>query len=47
VSLNTWSGNAEVEFDFQDLPLSPTLSNAEKLAAEIAMARDVLANLPR
>jgi hypothetical protein len=45
--LDVWSGNGEVEFEFQNVPPDPTLSNAEKLATEIAMARDVLASLPR
>ena len=41
------SSNAQVEMSFADLPFSPTLSRDEKLAADIAMIRDVLAGLPR
>jgi hypothetical protein len=41
------SGNAEIDMSISDLPFSPTLSRAEKLAADVAMARDVLADLPR
>ena len=44
--LDVWSGNAEIQFNFQDLVSGPTLSLAQKLAADIAMARDVLADLP-
>ena len=47
VDLYVLSGNAQVEMSFADLPFSPTLSRDEKLAADIAMIRDVLAGLPR
>jgi hypothetical protein len=43
VNLEVWSGNAEVEMSIDD----PALSRAQKLAADIAMARDVLTDLPR
>ena len=47
VDLLVWSGNAEVEVSCTDLGFAPPLSPAGKLAADIAMARDVLADLPR
>ena len=47
VDLSVVSGNAEIELDFSDLPFSPVLSRDALLAADIAMARDVLADLPR
>jgi hypothetical protein len=47
VDLYVLLGNAQVEMTFADLPFSPTLSRDEKLAADIAMIRDVLAGLPR
>ena len=47
VDLYALSGNAEIQMSFSDLPFSPTLSRAQKLAADIAMIRDVLADLPR
>jgi len=47
VDLYALSGNAEIQISFSDLPFSPTLSRAQKLAADIAMIRDVLADLPR
>ncbi len=47
VWVDAWSDNAEIQFDFQDRPFGPTLSRAGKLAADIAMIRDVLADLPR
>jgi hypothetical protein len=47
VAVYVLSGNAEIFMSISDLPFSPTLSRAEKLAADIAMARDVLADLPR
>jgi hypothetical protein len=47
VDLYVLLGNAQVEISFADLPFSPTLSRDEKLAADIAMIRDVLAGLPR
>jgi hypothetical protein len=47
VDLYVLSGNAEIHMSFTDLPFSPTLSRAQELAAEIAMVRDVLADLPR
>lgn len=46
VDLFVWSGNAEVEVSSTDLGLAPPLSRAGKLAADIAIARDVLATLP-
>lgn len=45
VNLYVLSGNAEIEVSFSDLPFSPALSQAGKLTADIAMARDVLAGL--
>lgn len=47
VWVDAWSDNVEIQFDFQDRPFGPTLSRAGKLAADIAMIRDVLADLPR
>ena len=47
VWVDAWSGNAEIQFNFQDQPFGPTLSRAGKLTADIAMIRDVLADLPR
>ncbi len=47
VALHVWSGNAEFEVSISDLPFSTPLSRATKLAADIAMARDVLADLPK
>jgi hypothetical protein len=47
VDLYALLGNAQIEMSFGDLPFSPTLSRDEKLAADIAMIRDVLAGLPR
>jgi hypothetical protein len=49
VTLYAWSGNAELEISATDLGLSfgAPLSRAEKLAADIALARDVLAHLHR
>lgn len=41
------SGNAEIEMSISDVPFSPALSRSEKLAAGIAMIRDVLADLRR
>jgi hypothetical protein len=46
VALYVWSGNAEFEVSITDLPFSTPLSRATKLAADISMARDVLADLP-
>jgi hypothetical protein len=48
-TLCIWSGNAEIETTFSDLapPIVPALSRATLLAADLAMARDVLADLPR
>jgi hypothetical protein len=46
VALYVWSGNAEFQISFTDLPFSTPPSRATKLAADIAMARDVLAALP-
>jgi len=47
VALHVWSGNAEFEVSISDLPFSTPLSRATKLAADIAIARDVLAGLPK
>jgi hypothetical protein len=48
VDVYAWSGNASVEMSFNDDPYAgPPLSQAGKLAADIAMARDVLAGLRR
>jgi hypothetical protein len=47
VSLYLWSGNAEVNLSAEDIGFGLPLSRAGKLAAEIAMARDVLARLDR
>ncbi|HET9974564.1 MAG TPA: hypothetical protein VFQ68_40475 [Streptosporangiaceae bacterium] len=49
VTLYVWSGNAELNIGATDLGLSfgVPLSRAAKLAADIAMARDVLARLHR
>ena len=46
VDLYVWSGNVVVEMSYSDVPFGgPPLSRAGKLAADIAMARDVLAGL--
>ena len=47
VDLLVWSGNAEVDVSCSDVGFGPPLSRAGKLAADIAIARDVLASLPR
>ena len=47
VALYVLSGSAEVEVTASDVGISPPLSRAGKLAADIAMARDVLASLRR
>jgi hypothetical protein len=49
VSLYLWSGNAELDIGATDLgpAFGPPLSQAAKLAADIAVARDVLARLHR
>jgi hypothetical protein len=48
VDLYAWSGNAVVEMIFSDSPFgSASLNRAGKLAADIAMIRDVLAGLHR
>lgn len=47
VSLNVWSGNAEVNLSAEDVGFGSPLSRAGKLAAEIAIARDVLARMDR
>jgi hypothetical protein len=49
VTLYAWSGNAELDIGATDLGLDfgAPLSRAEKLAADIAIARDVLARLHR
>ena len=46
VALYVWSGNAEFQVSFTDLPFGTQTSRAAKLAAVIAMARDILAALP-
>lgn len=47
VTLEVWSGNAEFSVILGDQPSSKALSPAAKLAGAIAMAREVLADLPR
>jgi len=47
VTLYAWSGNAEVDISVTDLDFGTPLSQAGKLAADIAMARDVLTRLHR
>jgi hypothetical protein len=47
VDLDVVSGNAEIELSDTDLLFGPALSRVDLLAAEIAMIRDVLADLPR
>jgi hypothetical protein len=48
VDVYAWSGNVVVKMSFVDDTLAgPPLSQAGKLAADIAMARDVLASLKR
>jgi hypothetical protein len=46
VVLFVWSGNADIEISFTHEPFGSEPSRATKLAADIAMARDVLAALP-
>ena len=46
MTLYVWSGNADFQVSFTDLPSGTPTSRAAKLAADIAMARDVLAALP-
>jgi len=46
VSLYVWSGNAEIEVQYSQLGSRTLVSRADMLAADIAMARDVLADLP-
>ena len=46
VALYVWSGNAQFQVSFTDLGLGTPTSRATKLAADIAVARDVLAALP-
>jgi len=46
VDLYVWSGNVVVDMSYSDVPFgSPPDSRAGKLAADIAMVRDVLAGL--
>lgn len=45
VTLDVLSGNAVVEVNSSDVGISPPLSQAGKLAADTAVARDVLASL--
>ena len=47
VTLYVLSGNASLEVNSSDVGVSPPLSRAGKLAADIAAARDVLADLHR
>ncbi len=51
VELDIWSGNAVIEINVSDLStlsfLGPVLSHGAELADGVALARDVLANLPR
>lgn len=48
MELEVWSGNAVVQMTFDGDPvLAPAPSQATMLAADIAMARDVLAGLRR
>lgn len=47
VELFLVSGNAEIETTIVDSVLAPALSRAQNLAADVAMARDVLADLAR
>jgi hypothetical protein len=48
VELLLWAGNAVIETTFTELSTSgSSLSSATMLAADVAMARDVLAGLPR
>jgi hypothetical protein len=46
VDLYVLSGNAVIQVSFTDLASGPALSRAQLLAADIAMVRDVLADLP-
>jgi hypothetical protein len=46
VELYVWSGNAQFQVSFTDLSSSSGPSRATLLAADIAMARDVLRSLP-
>lgn len=47
VSLYVWSGNAEVDVTSTDLGFGSPLSRAAKVAADIAVARDVLGRMHR
>jgi hypothetical protein len=47
MALYVLSGNASVEVSSSDVGITAPLSRAEKLAADIAAARDVLASLRR
>lgn len=47
VSLYLWSGNAEVTISASDVEFGSPLSQAGKLAADTAIARDVLAHMGR
>ena len=45
--MDVWSGSAEIEMEISDPVYGPTLSRGQKLAVDIAMVRDVLADLRR
>jgi hypothetical protein len=47
VTLYVWSGNAEVQLSYSQEGATTPVSRAVMLAADIAMARDVLSDLPR
>jgi hypothetical protein len=51
VELDIWSGNAVIEINVSDLSnlsfLGPVLGHGAELADGVALARDVLASLPR
>ena len=47
VTLYVWSGNAVLNIGVSDIGFGVPLSRAGKLAAETAIARDVLARLRR
>jgi hypothetical protein len=51
VELDVWSGNAVIQINVSDLSdlsfLGPVLGHGTELADGVALARDVLANLPR
>jgi hypothetical protein len=47
VQLYVWSGNAEIQVSFSNVPFSTPVSRAAMLAADTAITRDVLADLHR